>query len=324
MHRSWNWRIAPWILLLPCWFGREPQGFAGEDGAIVNLLRDPAFTAGFTVLKPEPGKRVVQGRLAPSDATNEPAWFLDQWNSRSPITNLVFSPLPSGGLTWSNNAKWVAIHPPNSDRGDLVLGVDSAAEYAGGPRTRSSQPWVHLLVEQDIDNCPYLSEIKRLDFHLEARLIESKRHDFAGHTTALHAAQVQFVMIVQNRRSGSPGYGDFLWFVVPLYDDRYPLVPPYVAQDFADPAAKLIYNPGAAAFMSSGLEVGRWATLDVDLYPQVRKALETAWTKGYLRGSTTIADYRIIEANFGWEVPGMNRVAIEIRKLRLQAIRSGP
>jgi hypothetical protein len=176
-----------------------------------------------------------------------------------------------------------------------------------------------VLVEQDIDRCPFLSEVKALDFHLEACLTEAKRYEFSGYSPGLHAAQVQFVMIVQNRRTGSPGYGDFLWFVVPLYDDRHPLVPPYVAQDFADPSAKLIYNPGAGAFMARSLEIGQWSTVEVDLLPQVQKALETAWSKGYLAGSKSIADYRIIEANFGWEVPGLNRVAIEIRQLRLRA-----
>ena len=45
-----------------------------------------------------------------------------------------------------------------------------------------------------------------------------------------------------------------------------------------------------------------------------------AWARGFLSGSTNIADYAIGGMNMGWELPGLFEVAMETRKLSFVAI----
>jgi hypothetical protein len=152
----------------------------------------------------------------------------------------------------------------------------------------------------------------------EARLGEAATFRPDGYSPSLHAAQFQVVLTLNNTRRDSPGFGDYLWFVVPVYDDRHDVPPEYVAQDFAVTQGKLIYNPGAAALGLKPMRLGEWQAVDCDLRPWLERALRTAWSKGYLPDARELTDYRVAHLNLGWEVPGLNRVAMDLRRLSLE------
>ena len=289
--------------------GPEAPG-AGE------LIRDPRFERGFGVLAPQAGGGQL-GRIQRALSTNEPVWQLAQWHSRLAFTNHAYA--AGGVLGVSNAAKWLHLEPSTGEGARLTLGVDSRAEYKDRLRTSPTEPWVHLLVQQEIRDCPPLTALASLRLHLEVRLPEAATFRPEGYSPDLHAAQFQVVLTLNNVRRDSPGRGDYLWFVIPVYDDRHELPPPYVAQDFAVTQGKLIYNPGAAAMGLKPLRPGGWQTLDCDLRPWLDQALAAAWAKGYLTGSRDPADYRVAHLNLGWEVPGLHRVAMEVRDLSLVA-----
>lgn len=286
--------------------------FAGRT-AERELLRDPGFRDGFRVIAPTAGTRVVLGRLTADSGEKSPAWDLDQWHSRFPFTN---PPAVRSGaqLSFSNAAKWVVI-----SNGTLTLGVDSRVEYTNTLRRSPVEPWVHLLAEQAITNCPSVRDLTTLRLRCVARLTATETFRPPGYTPDLHAAQFQLVFTLGNTRRESPGYGDFLWFVVPLYDDRHAQPPRYVSRDFADPSAKLIFNPGTDAFTAQRLRDGAWVTVERDLRPLLVEALAEAWRLGYLGASRDPADYRLTTMNLGWEVPGLHRVALALRELSLRA-----
>jgi hypothetical protein len=201
----------------------------------------------------------------------------------------------------------------------LTLGVDSRPEYKGRLRASPAEAWVHLLVQQEIRDAPTLAELSALRLRFEVRLGETETFRPDGYSRDLHAAQFQVVLTLNNTRRGSPGFGDYLWFVVPVYDDRHEVPPAYVAQDFAVTKGKLIFNPGGAAVGLKPMRAGEWQTVDCDLRPWLERALAAAWEKGYLRDSREPAHYRVAHLNLGWEVPGLNRVALELRGLSLRA-----
>ena len=283
----------------------------------VELLRDSRFKLGVVALDPQPGDRRELGVLPGPEAAGRPAWWLAQWSSQYPLKPAAGA---SSELLWTNVARHLMFFPREATGGDLELGVDSRPEYGGAARTNSHQPWPHLLVEQEVTRCPPLTMIGQVRFSLEARLVEAERIEAPGYSPALHAAQFQFVLTLGNRNRDSKGFGDFLWFVVPMYDDRHPTPPVYVAADFADPSAKLIYNPGAAVFSRESMHGRGWVRFQADLRPHLLDALRTAWSKGYLPGSQDPADYRVTSVNLGWEVPGLNRVAIRVRRLQLEVV----
>lgn len=296
--------------------GAEPLPAASASGPGIELLRDLTFARGFTVLAPKAGGGEL-GRIQFAGVPEAPVWQVAQWHSRFPFTHVVAT--ESGALSVSNATKWLHLDRRQPDSPTLMLGVDSRPEYDQAPRGSPSQPWVHLLVQQEIRDAPSLAEATSLRLRFEARLREAETFRPEGYSPALHAAQFQIVLALNNTRHGSAGFGDFLWFVVPVYDDRYAVPPPYVAQDFAVTQGKLIYNPGGEAIGLRPLRPGQWQGLDLELRPWLERALRAAWDKGYLPHSREEADYRLAHLNYGWEVPGLNRVAMEVRGLSLRA-----
>lgn len=285
----------------------------GSEGA--ELIRDPTFARGFTVLAPKAADGAL-GRIQATETAGPPVWQLAQWHSRFAFTNAVSDTAPDLGV--SNVAKWLRLEVPPADGPTLTLGVDSRPEYGINLRSSPAEPWVHLLVQQEVQNAPSLAELASLRLAFAVRLREAETFRPEGHSPSLHAAQFQVVLTLNNTRRGSAGFGDFLWLVIPVYDDRYPIPPEYVAQDFAMTQGKLIYNPGGAAVGLKMMRIDEWQTVDSDLRPWLEAALRSAWAKGYLPHSRDRADYRVAHLNLGWEVPGLNRVSMEVRGLSLR------
>lgn len=305
-------RWTCWGLVLGALTGHLVPGRAAETR---ELLRDAGFVRGFTLLAPQAGAGAV-GRIAGRELT-EPIWEVAQWHSRFPFRGQEGE--VSGSWRVANEAKWLEMATSAAGDTTLTLGVDTRPEYAGRLRTAASEPWVHLLLQQGIEDAPPLTRLAALELRFEFGLEEAETFRPEGYTPALHAAQFQVVLTLNHTRRGAPGFGDYLWFVVPLYDDRHDVPPAYVAQDFAVTQGKLIFNPGGRALGLRPLRVGEWQTFAGDLRPWLERALGTAWARGYLVQGRERADYRVAHLNLGWEVPGLNRVAMRVRGVSLRA-----
>ena len=296
-------------------------GPAAELLATRELIRDPDFRRGFTVLQPEPGKRVPYGTLR-GPATAPPVWDLDQWSSKHPLAIAAPGLLPDGSLCYSNLGKTVTLGAAGSARADLGLAVRASAEY--GTRARQSgEPWVHLLVEQTLTDPPSLAELGTARLHVEARLLASEKRSTPDYSPGLHAAQFQIFFSVQNLNRQSPGYGKYLWFGVPIYDDRLRVAPAHMAPDTGG-TRMFIYTPAGDVFSARSAQDREWITIDRDLLPLMRAGLAHAWGHGFLKESQALADYRIAGMNLGWEVPGIFDVNVQIRHLSLQVSPAGP
>ena len=295
----------------------RPRAFSpGKE----ELLRDARFQRGFFLLEPKPGKRVIYGRLAGFDSDTEPAWELGQWSSRFPLRSGDGDRLTSRqSLAFNNPGKLVSIGRYGRSDADLSLLVNGSAEYGARARKSGNEPWVHLLVQQELVQQPALVDLKACPFHLEARLKQSTLHRTDDYSPQLHAAQFFAYLIVANRNKTSPGFGEYFWFGVPIYDDRHRMVPAFEAQDFGQ-SKMFIYTPQAELFCSKSTHDGEWVTFEKDLLPLIREGLEHAWAKGFVLGSRNFADYRITGIYIGWEVPGIFDVELQIRNLSLKAV----
>ncbi|MDH7503780.1 MAG: hypothetical protein QHJ82_13855 [Verrucomicrobiota bacterium] len=292
-----------------------PPRATSDRGLDFELIRDPTWALGFTVLAPKVGGGEL-GRIQFAGAPGTPVWQLAQWHSRFPFTNAVET---GPELCLSNTAKWLCLNRRATEQPVLTLGVDSRPEYNGRLRRTPSESWPHLLIQQTVSDAPPIAALRSLRLRAEVCLREAQTFKPAEYSPSLHAAQFQIVLTLNNLNRGSPGFGDYLWFVVPVYDDRYDIPPEYIAPDFAVTKGKLIYNPGGEAVGLRPLRPGKWQSLDCDLLPLLARALRMAWAKGYLCDSRDLADYCVAHLNVGWEVPGANRTAIAIRGLSLCA-----
>jgi len=280
------------------------------------LLRDPHFHLGFKLIEAAPGKKTLVKTLQGPGVTAGPQWYLCQWHSRHCLSSAPRVVLPSGCVNYANSAKSLTFGQKNDALADLVLGVDSRPEYQAVMR-KNGQAWPHLLVEQDDVPIHLFGDVTQIRVHVEVRLLKSERFEFAGYTPDLHTAQFQLTLIIQNRNRESSGFGDFIWFNVQIYDERYRSCPLYAAKDTADPSAKMIYAPPTALFTSQSVHDGKWLTFSKDIYPVIQEALDEARTRGYLKTSPDNADFAISSVILGWEVPGINCVEMRVRDLRV-------
>lgn len=293
----------------------QPAGAVPAKAPSRELIRDPHFQTGFQLIEPKPGQRVVYGQLAGASGDTAPAWDLDQWSSRHPLDAAAPATTKLGVRRWANAAKSVTLGQPGTAEADLSLAVNAPVEY--GERARKSgEPWVHLLVEQSFAEPPSLASLTSARLRLQARLIRSKLHRTDDYSPGLHAAQFQMFLMLQNRNRQSPGFGQLVWFGIPLYDDRSRFANEHKAQDTGG-TAMFIFTPGGEVFTARSAHDGEWISVNKELRPLFVEALATAWQHGFLRESRDLADYRVTGMNLGWEVPGSFDVEMQVRDLSL-------
>lgn len=319
-HGRAGWRdLRAVVVWLAGWLIAGPVAIQAADTQPAQgreLIRDPRFQAGFIVLDPVPGRRVEVTRLRSAVASGAaPVWDLAQWSSRFPLTGEPARPA-SGVERWSNEGKVVTLGPGGAEGADLALKVLADREYGGRAR-RSGEPWVHLLVQQEFSDPPALAELTSAWLHLEARLLSLELHRTADHTPDLHAAQFQMFLTLQNRRQGSPEFGQLVWFGIPLFDDRSRVPPEHKQQDTGG-TGMFIYTPAGSVYTAQSAHDRDWITVDRELRPLLVEALTSAWDRGFLRASRDLADYRITGMNLGWEVPGLFDVEMAVRRLSLR------
>ena len=248
------------------------------------LIRDSHFQHGFFLIDPKPGTRVPYGEL-PGPNPGQPAWDLAQWSSRFPL-RAGTGAINAESIVWTNAAKTVLVGLPGKATADLSLGVNAGAEYARARRS-TAEPWVHLLVQQDLEDSPSLGGLAACKFHLEARLKRSVLITTNDYSPSLHAAQFLVYLTVANRNPKAAGYQECLWFGIPIYDNRNRVVPAYEAQDFGD-TKLFIFTPASDNFTRQSVHDGTWVTFEKDLLPLLRQAIEHARAKGLLKARRTL------------------------------------
>lgn len=297
-------------------------GVAEQTESTIVLLDDTRFERGFTIWSAKPGSHIQEGTLRPNEDAPEPVWGLAQWHSRFTLAGAVPQRMPDGAIRFADEAKSVTFFSLGSDA-DVAFGLLGTIEYEG-KAAKPGDPWPHLLAERELAAAPSLAELEALPLFVQYRLVEEKVSKPEGFTPQRHTAQFVFYITVQNRNRQSPGFGDYYWFGVPMYDTRYPIPKAHKAMDVGSdrkPATgKFIFNPGGDKYTTQSAHDRRWVTIERDLLPLVREGLEMAWERGYLKDSHTPADYRLGGMNTGWEVTGPIDVEMQLRGLRLEAV----
>ncbi len=302
----------------------------------VPLIDDTTFQRGFWVIAPDQPTRVVQGKLVPfvGEKQPEPLWDVDQWSSRFSLIDAKREERPDGSVRFADAAKAVVFFPDRTRepadsweknrRPDMRMEVRGIVEYKNDfPKPGSA--WPHLLLERHFIEKPRLSDLESVRFRIRFRIAEQKKIDREGWNDAMHTAQFQCYLTINNLNEKSPGYGDYLWFGVPMYDTRYRHTPEYKALDFStnekQGTGKFICNPAGKEYFQESAIDGNWITIDRDILPLLRDAVDSAWERGYLPASKNLADYGLGCMNIGWEVPGAIDVAAEFADFLIEVQR---
>lgn len=287
------------------------------------LIEDARFQRGLKVWQPTPGAHTLAGTIKPAGASGEPVWGVAQWYSHFNLVDAKRELLPSGSSRFFDGAKAVTFGAPGSPEADVIFALDGHKEY-GEQAPEKGDPWPHLLVEGELTSHPILPTLHVVPFHIEYRLLKSQPIHTPGWDEQRHTAQFLLYITIQNGNRNSAGYRDYLWFGVPMYDARYDLPKRHTAADEGSAkkqaTGKFIFSPGGEEYATKPAKDGEWVTIDRDLIPLMREALEAAWSAGFLLESRRPDDYQLGGMNMGWEVTGPLDVAMQVRNLNLAAI----
>ena len=300
------------------------------------LLTDPTFSKWMEIrgLGQTDDDRGVKGVFRTAGKVGSPAWSIAQWASKHSLADASATTQTQPGkqrFAITNPSKRIEV---DCSRGEIALGLTASACY-DHPR-QPNEPWPHLLIETSLTDTRYpsrlcrVADMARLDLALSCRLdaFADKHADADPH---LHAAQFQLFLIVQNLNVESLGYGDLLWFGVPVFDNRYPVREESYQRDGGKPDAsgKFIYSlpskaclPDGQAFFKDGRvaagEDARWTRIRINAAPWIVYAYRLARQQGYL-AKTELHDLYVSGLNFGWEMPGTYDAAMQVRGFSIVA-----
>jgi len=273
------------------------------------VLEDRTFSRGFVLTGPTHQSPLRTETFGQKEVV--PLWRIPQWTSRGTLDAVEVT---DQTVKFSDPYKSVTL---DRESGVINLTVDASKEY-DTPRTGPEQPWVHLLLEQS----PFTTPIKitgakaiwvEFDFEL------TKFKDYGENDPGKHAAQVGWFLYLKNINPKSPGFRDFLWFGMSLFDNRQDFTTLYANQDFAMPDGSFIYTLGSDSYLKEKVEVGRRQKVRIDILPEIRKALETAHSRGFMTKST-IDDLVFDGTNIGWEIPGVFDVGMTFHNLSVEVV----
>ena len=325
------------VLLCSCLLLAGCATHTKDPSAPRELLPDPTFAQWFSIrglgLPDDDGG--VKGIFRSSaEKTGKPEWSLAQWASKQSLADPAFTrqtQLAKNRFQIANPSKRVVV---DSRHGEIELGLFASACY-DRPRQKN-EPWPHLLASAALTDTRYPSDIcrvdqmKRLDVVLECRLTEFADKN-PGADPDLHAAQFQLFLYVQNLTQGDDGFGDMLWFGIPVFDSRGPVKQESYQRDGGKPDAsgKFIYSLPSKecqregqTFFKEGRIVAdkdaRWTAVRINAAPWIAYAFKLARKNGYLL-NTELKDLYVSGLNFGWEMPGTYDAAMQVRGFSLLA-----
>jgi len=286
--------------------------YAGE------IFRDLNFENGFNLTALNSGENPVEiGTLfVPDDESDKkPVWRIAQWGSKFSLIDAQMQNI-KGENFYENKAKKVSL---KKEKNDTVLSffINAFEEFADGERTQGAD-WPHLLLEQKIEPAAKISEMKKFKLSFDIKISKPEKMKKAKYLDNLHAAQYVMFFTIQNLNKESKGYGDFLWFGIPIYDSRHKFVPEYKAIDGGkdDASGKYIHILPGKDFWKKSLDDDKWHTFNNDLLKQIKITFKDAQKKNFLK-ECTIDDMYVTSMNTGWEVTGTFKVSSSFSKLGL-------
>ena len=269
----------------------------------IQLLMDPTFGGGFTAMQAT-GTSTMGSLTFAKNSVARP-WLLYQNNSKF-ILNRDSMPSVDGKIVYyQNQGKKISREVNNDQSVTLGMAVYASKEY-DEPRKQASDPWVHLMAQQDFENLmlkDYSNFVLSLDVRVPYFKINMSEDDYNPN---IMCAQHNIYFIIKNTNINSKGFNDWFWFGINMYDNRKPVASETLSMDtgFEGATNTVIYVPdGSKVFGTQSTHDGKWHSLSYDVKPEIIAALNKAQNRG-LFTNTTADDLKIVNMYFSWEVSG--------------------
>jgi len=290
----------------------------------VPILKDTDFKNGFGVMggendpvDPDNTYQTFANLINPDNPDASFDWRIAQWGSNHSFSSELETVDDEDYTEYKNIAKSVKVYKG----GGLKLTAYTSEEYSA-PR-KWNENWVHLLIEQVLsaDDKVKFSEMKhlymQLDFEIEHCDMKMEKSEY---DSSVHAAQCVWYITVENTASKEvtrEGRPDYMWFGVPVFDNRGMHVEDEGTQDVGyDSTGKYIFGLGRKGIFSDNAKVGVRYSYVIDVLPKIKKAFADAQSKNYLKGAD-FNDMAIGSTNFGFEIPGTFDVSVKVNKINI-------
>jgi hypothetical protein len=308
------------VLLLSC----KDELPLGPTETVTEIINDNLFEKGFALTPLDPAI-VQQGGGFENTYTDtldfgkdgsSPVWMLAQWHSKYDLADTPPDVGVEGCISYANEGKKIALYSDHS----LWLEVDASQEYE---KTRvNGQQWPHLLISQNFYRAgPNVGEADRLDFSMAIKLekCENKMQE-RSYNVGLHTAQSPFYFMLVNDNVNSADYNQRIWFGLPSFDFRFPILRDDEVVIWDIGTSTFIYGvPETRIWGDVSFNDGNWHETHIDLKPLINRALE-AMKEHDVFINTVPEDMIITSMNFGWEVPGTFDAAIRVKGISLKYI----
>lgn len=295
----------------------------------IELISDPHFETGFQLLGISPvlDKRKIQmwmnyGGLA--KASDRHIWHMAQWWTPYDTSKAKFNK-KGNSYTYKTPSRTITITP--KEEGKLFLELLGKEEYLGENRKAMSQPWPHVLIEQDFEKSVSINKLDSLVLHLDFSIDRFEDHTGVTYDPNLHAAQLLWYFVITDTGIDNGkylGYGNsenYFWFGVPLFDSRKEYFEENMMVDSGGigTTGKLIYSMDSRSYLPVPLEKNKEHHIEIDVLPHVIKAYKYAKDHNYLK-ITPNSHFQIGYMNFGWELPGAFNVSATIKNMSAKAV----
>jgi len=284
----------------------------------ISALEDLSLDGGFRLSAIRSSMNPLEiGRVLVKDESLPSLWRLCQWGSNFSLEGAEPTKRADGSIVLANEAKEIVLFPGGLSGEGVCLTVRGGVEYGDRLRQKNEQ-WAHLLVEQSLRDLS-MKDLRALHFSLDFQVIRCVADTDETMDPGLHTAQTSAYWNIHNNNPQSEDYRDMIWFGVPIYDVRYPIPPGHQAVDQGneDSTGKFICTMEGSRFYDSPVEIRQWYTVDCDLVPLLKEALDAAQSRGFLV-KTCAEDLSFGGFNLGWEVPGSYTCSIHFKNLKLE------
>lgn len=287
-----------------------------------NLLSDNRYENGFGVM----GVSASTGRTnhahfacgGKPDAF--PIWQIGQWAGKGDLTKSKGCEISPGVWNYTSGGKSFTL---DRNRNLLTLAVNAGKEYDRA--RRENEAWVHLLLEQEFPEKARVCEVNEMQAELDFSVDKCLNLMGEEYDPSLHAAQLTWYIMVTNypehtvydEKAGlwSEGMsGDYLWFGLPVFDNRRPYSDASVAYDRG--TDRFISSIASCRYLPQNLQTGKRYAFRYDILPDIREAVSCAKEAGALK-NVRYENLYFTYMNFGWELPGTFDVALSVRKINL-------
>lgn len=294
------------------------------ENKVIELIQDNHFRNGFVISpadnEPQPDNRYpLDYNLTYGTPTGQIAWLLGQAGNRFGLAddyalNGKKIAYVDGFYTIEDPSKKLIINP---DTGEITFVLNTSKEYLR-PR-ESKEAWPHLLIQQGLSQNVSVSDVESIVLSLSIQLNSLVNHmSNAEYNASLHTAQ--FLMYIVVRSNAAADAGEYMWFGIPFFDARYPLMQEngMIDAGTSGNTGKFIYQMPQIDFMPNGLQVGVHNDINIDLIPYFARALMLAKQQGALL-NTEVEDLYLTNMNIGYEIPGTYDVSITLQNFSLKA-----